>query len=113
MRPGAFIAKWRASELTERSAAQSHFIDLCNLLDEPTPTDADPAGERYTFERGARKDIHHALFLLASARNQADSVAEFVNGKSAKTLFPERKAVVFRRTSMFIALLLTVIVAWH
>ena len=56
MRPGAFIAKWRASELTERSAAQSHFIDLCNLLDEPTPTDADPAGERYTFERGARKD---------------------------------------------------------
>ena len=56
MTPGAFIAKWRASELTERSAAQSHFIDLCNLLDEPTPTDADPAGERYTFERGARKD---------------------------------------------------------
>ena len=56
MTPGAFIAKWQASELTERSAAQSHFIDLCNLLDEPTPTDADPAGEWYCFERGARKD---------------------------------------------------------
>ena len=54
--PGAFIAKWQASELTERSAAQSHFIDLCNLLGEPTPTDADPAGEWYCFERGARKD---------------------------------------------------------
>ena len=32
MTPGEFIAKWRASELKERSAAQSHFIDLCRLL---------------------------------------------------------------------------------
>ncbi len=54
--PGQFIAKWRASELKERSASQSHFIDLCRLLGEPTPTDADPAGEWYCFERGARKD---------------------------------------------------------
>ena len=56
MTPGAFIAKWRASELKERSAAQEHFIDLCRLLDEPTPAEADPTGERYCFERGARKD---------------------------------------------------------
>ena len=56
MTPGEFIAKWRASELKERSASQSHFIDLCRLLGEPTPTDADPTGERYCFERGARKD---------------------------------------------------------
>ena len=56
MTPYQFIAKWRASELKERSAAQEHFIDLCRLLDEPTPAEADPAGERYCFERGARKD---------------------------------------------------------
>ncbi len=56
MTPGAFIAKWRAVELKERSAAQEHFIDLCRLLGEPTPAEADPAGERYCFERGARKD---------------------------------------------------------
>ena len=56
MTPGEFIVKWRASELKERSAAQSHFNDLCHLLGEPTPTDADPAGEWYCFERGARKD---------------------------------------------------------
>ena len=56
MTPGAFIAKWRAAELKERSAAQEHFIDLCRLLGEPTPAEADPAGERYCFERGARKD---------------------------------------------------------
>ena len=56
MTPGAFIAKWRASELKESSAAQEHFIDLCRLLDEPTPAEGDPTGERYCFERGARKD---------------------------------------------------------
>ncbi len=56
MTPGAFIAKWRASELKESSASHEHFIDLCRLLAEPTPAEADPAGEWYCFERGARKD---------------------------------------------------------
>ena len=56
MTPEEFIAKWRVVELKERSASQSHFNDLCRLLDEPTPTDVDPAGEWYCFERGARKD---------------------------------------------------------
>ena len=56
MTPGEFIAKWRVSELKERSAAQEHFIDLCRLLGEPTPAEADPTGEHYCFERGARKD---------------------------------------------------------
>ena len=51
-----FISKWRASELKERSASQEHFIDLCRLLDEPTPADVDPTGETYCFERGARRD---------------------------------------------------------
>ena len=42
-------------ELKERSAAQEHFIDLCHVLGEPTPADADPTGESYCFERGATK----------------------------------------------------------
>ena len=56
MTPAEFIAKWRASELKERSAAQEHFIDLCRLLGEPTPAEADPKGDHYCFERGAIKD---------------------------------------------------------
>ena len=56
MQPQQFIAKWTGATLKERSAAQEHFIDLCRLLGEPTPAEADPAGERYCFERGARKD---------------------------------------------------------
>ena len=56
MTPHAFIQKWRASRLKERSASQEQFIDLCHLLGEPTPAEADPSGETYCFERGARKD---------------------------------------------------------
>ena len=56
MTPHEFIAKWRASELKESSASQEHFIDLCRLLDEPTPAEADPTGDHYCFERGARTD---------------------------------------------------------
>ena len=55
MTPVEFVTKWKAVELKERSAAQSHFNDLCRMLDEPSPTDADPTGEWYCFERGATK----------------------------------------------------------
>jgi len=55
MTPEAFIEKWRCSKLKERSASQSHFNDLCTLLGEQTPTDADQSGEWFCFEKGAKK----------------------------------------------------------
>src|SRR5439155_24135690 len=55
MTPQDFIAKWKRSRLTERSAAHSHFLDLCELLGEPKPTDVDLEGAEYTFERGVSK----------------------------------------------------------
>ena len=55
MTPNDFIHKWQAADLKERSAAQEHFIDLCRLLGEPTPAEADPAGAWYCFEKGAFK----------------------------------------------------------
>ena len=45
MTPTEFVAKWKASTLTERAASQSHFLDLCRLLDEPSPSEADPTAE--------------------------------------------------------------------
>lgn len=54
--PDYFIEKWRASQLKERSASQEHFLDLCHLLGELTPAEADPKGEFYCFERGAKKE---------------------------------------------------------
>lgn len=55
MTPEEFIKKWKAAELKERSAAQEHFLDLCELLNEPKPAAADPKGEWFCFERGATK----------------------------------------------------------
>ena len=55
MTPTAFIKKWRAANLKERSAAQEHFLDLCRVLGEPTPAEVDPEGTWYCFERGASK----------------------------------------------------------
>jgi type II restriction/modification system DNA methylase subunit YeeA len=55
MNPAEFVRKWSDSELRERQGSQEHFIDLCRLLGEPTPAEADPKGERYCFERGAGK----------------------------------------------------------
>ncbi len=57
MTPQEFIAKWRPVELKERSAAQSHFIDLCRLLGLDDPVKADPKGEWFTFEKGISKTV--------------------------------------------------------
>jgi hypothetical protein len=55
MSPEEFIAKWRGTTRTERSAAQEHFLDLCALLEVPKPGDVDQHGTEYTFEKSTRK----------------------------------------------------------
>jgi hypothetical protein len=50
-----FIAKWRRAQLSERSASQQHFLDLCELVGHDKPAAADPDGTHFTFERGAKK----------------------------------------------------------
>jgi len=49
--PAAFAKKWKGIETTEKASSQSHFIDLCRMLGEPTPHDADPIGSFYAFEK--------------------------------------------------------------
>jgi len=55
MNVSEFVNKWRQVELTERSASQQHFLDLCEAFDHPKPATDDPTGERFTFEKGASK----------------------------------------------------------
>jgi type II restriction/modification system DNA methylase subunit YeeA len=50
-----FVARWQRSTLSERSAAQSHFIDLCEILGQPRPAEVDQEGNTYTFEKGVTK----------------------------------------------------------
>lgn len=55
MTPQDFIKKWKNVELKERTASQSHFIDICALLGIEDPITADNKGEWFTFEKGASK----------------------------------------------------------
>lgn len=55
MTPQEFIEKWRQVDLKERTASQSHFNDLCRLLEIDDPITADPKGDWFTFEKGASK----------------------------------------------------------
>jgi Putative transposase len=53
--PAQFAAKWRGITTGERASAQTHFGDLCRLLDQPTPHEADPTGTLYGFEKALEK----------------------------------------------------------
>lgn len=53
--PVAFIRKWKNAALNERQTAHEHFLDLCSLFGHPTPTEDDPTGELFAFEKGATK----------------------------------------------------------
>lgn len=57
MTPQEIVQKWSPSTLRERQASQDHFIDLCRILDEPTPAEADPTGKSYCIDAGAEKTI--------------------------------------------------------
>jgi type II restriction/modification system DNA methylase subunit YeeA len=50
-----FIRRWKDSELTERQGSHSHFIELCEILGEPSPAAADPKGENYCFDKHVNK----------------------------------------------------------
>ena len=55
MTPHQFAAKWKPVTLKEVSAYAEHFNDLCLMLGEKTPAEADPAGTFFTFQKGVTK----------------------------------------------------------
>jgi SAM-dependent methyltransferase len=56
MNPAEFVAKWDRVRLRERQSSQEHFIDLCHVLELPTPAEADPTGDFLTFDQGLKKE---------------------------------------------------------
>ncbi len=81
-----FIAKWTHADLSERSAAQQHFLDLCELVGHPKPAEADATGERFTFEKLTEKhggghgwaDVwKRGYFAWEYKRNHADLDAAY------------------------------------
>ena len=61
MTPEQFVEKWSAIDQSETAVSKAHFADLCGLLGQPTPPEADPAGESYAYEK-------HVLPLAAASR---------------------------------------------
>ena len=56
MTPQQFIAKWQRVNLSERSACQQHFLDLCELLDQPKPADGRPRRHVVHLREGRAED---------------------------------------------------------
>lgn len=55
MTPEEFINRWRGSTRKESSAAQQHFLDLCDLLEVPKPGDPGTDSDDYDFEKSVKK----------------------------------------------------------
>ena len=57
MTPGEFKRKWSRYTGKESSAYQEHFNDLCRLLEQKTPAEADPSGsDFFCFQKRVVKD---------------------------------------------------------
>ncbi|WP_309892799.1 DNA methyltransferase [Archangium sp.] len=55
MTPLDFWKKWHAVTQGERAVSQQHFLDVCRLVGEKPPQEADPKGTSFCFEKGAEK----------------------------------------------------------
>jgi len=69
MTPEVFIDKWRKNTRTEKSAAQEHFLDICELLGVEKPGDVDPDGDWFTFEKHIAIDADKKGFVDVWRRN--------------------------------------------
>jgi hypothetical protein len=57
MNAAEFKKKWSRYQGKETSAYQGHFDDLCRLLGQPTPAEADPSGSNFfCYQKRVAKD---------------------------------------------------------
>ena len=72
MTPEAFVSKWQRIEAKERTIAQTHFNELCDLLGVPKPLDVDAKGDFYTFEKPVEKVTGGPVYPLLLAHETLD-----------------------------------------
>src|SRR2546422_3662627 len=71
MTPAEFKKKWSRYSGKETSAYQGHFDDLCRLLEQPTPAEADPSGnDFFCFQKRVVKDAE--LFELHETGGESE-----------------------------------------
>lgn len=86
MTPEDFIAKWRGVELPEVAASHDHFNELCELLELGKPTDEDPKGEWFTFEKAVPKGGKGGGAGFADVWRKGCFVWEYKRKKTYNTL---------------------------
>ena len=69
MNPYDFSKKWGRAQLSESAGSQEHFIDICGMVGESTPAEADPNGEFFTFEKSLKKETGASGFADVWRRN--------------------------------------------
>ncbi len=72
MTPAEFKKKWATVSAKESAAYQSHFDDLCRLLQVAPPLEADPAGQVFCYQKRVVKDAE--LFDLAPGGEAGEPV---------------------------------------
>ena len=91
-----FVERRKAIVLTEPSAAQSHFIDLCELLRQKHPAAADHIVDTFTFEEHVFKayggkgfaDVwKRGFFACEYKAKHRDRVAHGLPGLSGESSF--------------------------
>src|SRR4029077_18986868 len=66
-----FKTKWGRSKAKETASYQEHFTDLCRLLGQKTPIEADPSGEDFfCFQKRVIKDLE--LFAVHETPDEGD-----------------------------------------
>ena len=71
MTAAEFKKKWARYTGKETSAYQAHFDDLCRLLGQPTPIEADPSGnDFFCYQKRVIKDLE--LFELHAPSDETD-----------------------------------------
>lgn len=87
MTPEQFIRKWTAAKLSERSAAQQHFLDLCALLGEPGPRTIRSSCANYrcctqsTFSRVQSSAFTHSAWCVDPRTAWPSLLAKVVCGR--------------------------------
>lgn len=81
MTPAEFAAKWKANTTKETAGSKEQFIDLCRMLGYPTPTEADPTGDFYAFEKGLTKS--HRADLRSRVEAERTVPARFAASRMA------------------------------
>ena len=84
MTAAEFKKKWSRYQGKETSAYQSHFDDLCRLLEQPTPNEADPSGtDFFCYQKRVVKDADFSSCTIRPTPASRRSAALPTFGKKA------------------------------